>query len=517
MRAHEKSAHGTPDAGPDCRGSGDGILVLHSGSLRCGIVGELLSNDRHVVQVVADPAEAQARARCGRYQVLLVQLEKEPPPDAPVLAAIRALKAGGLTVLACAENATKWPLRVRCLPLLAGASHLLDSARAGFGSELRELLAHILRARAERGHATRRTQETMTQLGVVGESPVIMEAFRAVIRVAAFSDLTTLLTGETGTGKELLAHAIHALDPKRRNGPFVVLNCAALTPSLAESELFGHRRGAFTGADRDRPGLIRAANGGVLLLDEIGELDLALQAKLLRVLQASRVLRVGDEQEVTVSVRVIAATNRDLKQMVERQQFRADLFHRLNVLSIHIPPLRERPADIAPLIRRFVAKHAHLRPGWRLTAGADFVEALCDARLPGNVRQLENLVCYALVNKETDTPLHLSDLPAEFWEQLSVRELPGAPPTDPTAPRPAGAEEPAPKGALTDTATPWAGLLEQHRGNLTLCLQACERGLLAAALEQARGNQSRTAHLLGISARSVYSKVRKHELNSRLH
>ena len=341
---------------------------------------------------------------------------------------------------------------------------------------------------------------------------MIHGVFRSLIRIAAFSNLPTLLTGETGTGKERLAQALHALDPQRSKGPFVALNCAALAPpTLAESELFGHRRGAFTGAERDRPGLIRAAHRGVLFLDEIGELNLALQAKLLRVLQENRVLSVGEEHEVTVSVRLVAATNRDLRKMVEAQTFRADLFHRLNVLTIQIPPLRERPADVGPLVECFLAKHAALRPGCHANAGADFVEALCHASLPGNVRQLENLVCQALVNQETDTPLHLSDLPVEFWEQLSTgRNLETTSRTSEAVQPPVTGAGTLPPASLRDE--PWTGLLDQHSGNLTLCLEACERALLAEAWERARRNQSQTARLLGITTRSVYNKLRKHRL-----
>jgi transcriptional regulator with GAF, ATPase, and Fis domain len=216
----------------------------------------------------------------------------------------------------------------------------------------------------------------MQQQGIVGQSQAITAVFQTLLRVSPLSDLPILITGETGTGKELLAHAIHQLDPKRCDGPFMALNCAAISPGLAESELFGHRRGAFTGADHDRKGLIRAAEGGVLLLDEIGELDDASQAKLLRVLQEHRVLGIGEEREVPISVRIIAATNRDLGEMVQQRRFRADLFHRLNVLAIHIPPLRERPTDLKPLIEHFVHKYQDLRPDSPLVLAPEFIEAV---------------------------------------------------------------------------------------------------------------------------------------------
>ena len=276
----------------------------------------------------------------------VVALGACPAPGDLGVEAIRSLKQKGFKVICYADGAPSWPLRVRCQLLVAGACWLLDSVTAAFADELQRLLAHLLQAAARRRDEEARVKGVMQELGGVGESQAIMDVFQTVCRVSPLSDLPILITGETGTGKELLARAIHRLDRKRCQGPFVALNCSAISPGLAESELFGHRRGAFTGAERDRQGWIRAAEGGVLFLDEIGELDIALQAKLLRVLQEHRVLGVGEDREVSVSVRMIAATHRNLEAMVHHGTFRADLFHRLHVLTIHIPPLRERPADL---------------------------------------------------------------------------------------------------------------------------------------------------------------------------
>jgi transcriptional regulator with GAF, ATPase, and Fis domain len=292
----------------------------------------------------------------------------------------------------------------------------------------------------------------------------------------------------------------------------VALNCSAISPGLAESELFGHRRGAFTGADRERKGLIRAAEGGVLFLDEVGELDGALQAKLLRVLQESRVLGVGEEREVAVNVRIIAATNRDLNTMVQRSQFRADLFHRLHILPIHIPPLRERPLDLKPLVEHFLEKHQFLKSAWTPAVTPDFLDALMRLELPGNARQLENLVRWVLVNKDDDTPLNLGDLPLEVWEQLSG-------PAEALGPEPeAGDGEKAvrPSASATlrqDMPSHFADLLATNGWNLSQSLRFCEKLLLEAALHKARGNQSQMARLLGITPRSVYNKLHKHHLH----
>jgi Sigma-54 interaction domain len=267
----------------------------------------------------------------------LVALGACPSPGDPSLETIQSLTRKGFKVICYENGAESWSLGARCLVLLAGASYLLDSAAMEFLHELRRSLAHLLQGEAQRRTDEESIRGKMRQLGMVGESQAITAVFRTILRVSPLSDLPILITGETGTGKELIAHGIHQLDPKRCDGPFVALNCAAISPGLAESELFGHRRGAFTGADRERKGLIRAAEGGVLLREESGELDDALQAKLLRVLQEHRVLGIGEDREVPVSVRIVAATNRDLGEMVQQRKFRADIFHRLHVLAIHIP------------------------------------------------------------------------------------------------------------------------------------------------------------------------------------
>jgi DNA-binding NtrC family response regulator len=470
-------------------------------------------------------AEYNVRLRCSEEVSAISQIECSsvctlavvalgacPSSDDIRLEAIRGLKRRGVRVLCYEDGAQSWPLSIRCQLLLAGSLWLLDSAKSEFVGELRGLLEQLLQTEAGRREETEHVKRVMKQLGGVGESQAIMAVFQTVYRVSPLSDLPILITGETGTGKELLARGIHQLDLKRRQGPFVALNCSAISPSLVESELFGHRRGAFTGADRDRKGLIRSAEGGVLFLDEIGELDEALQAKLLRVLQENRVLGVGEDREVAVSVRMIAATNRNLDTMVQQGKFRADLFHRLHVLAIHIPPLRERPADLKPLIEHFLQKYRFLKATGSLSADPELIAALSQVELPGNARQLENLVRWALVNKDDDTPLHLRDLPLDIWEQLSDQGK-----------RRWVQSEPASEGKDTPQSTPEApqqhipssivGLLDLNDWNLSRSLQHCERLLLEAALHKAHGNQSETARLLGITPRSVYNKLHKYQLH----
>jgi transcriptional regulator with GAF, ATPase, and Fis domain len=465
----------------------------------CGVEGRVAEPSDAVSELALEPGAG----------IGLVGLDGREDPVG--LDVVRRLKPRGVVVMAYADGVRDWPLGTRCQVLLAGAARALDSKQRDFATELRRHLEPVLRAQTRRGQEEQEVQRVMAGLGMVGVSHAMRAVFRWAVRAGPLSDLPALITGETGTGKELLARALHRLDPKRRTGPFVAVNCGAISPSLAESELFGHRRGAYTGADQDRRGLIRSADGGVLFLDEIGELSAELQAKLLRVLQDSRVLSVGEDREVGVSVRFVAATNRDLEAMVERGAFRSDLFHRLRVLFARLPPIRERTEDVGVMVEHFLDKHASLNPRGPRSASAEFVEALARVDLPGNARQLENLVRCALLERDHDAPLDLNDLPAELWQLLSRQEEdPGAIHVRETD-GPLVATSP-PAGAACDIASHLAALLGATGWTLSQSLAHCERALVEAALELAHGNQSRTAKLLGITSRSVYNKLRKHRL-----
>ena len=223
-----------------------------------------------------------------------------------------------------------------------------------------------------------------------------MREVARMIDAVAYSAATVLVQGESGTGKELVARALHARSPRRAQ-PFVALNCGALTETLLESELFGHVKGAFTGASRDHKGLFEAADGGTIFLDEIGDIPLSTQVRLLRVLQEGEIKRVGSTDSVKVDVRVIAATHRDLPKLVKAGKFREDLFYRLNVIAIPLPPLRERLDDVPLLAHHFVRRYAD-RLGKKVrTLAPEAIELLCGYRWPGNVRELENAIERAVV------------------------------------------------------------------------------------------------------------------------
>ena len=287
-------------------------------------------------------------------------------------------------------------------------------------------------------------------------------------RRAARVDTTVLITGPSGAGKERIARLIHAESP-RAAGPFIAVNCAALTETLLESELFGHAKGAFTGASADRVGLFEAANGGTLLLDEIGEISPGMQAKLLRVLQEHEIRRVGESRSRKVNVRVLAATNRTLSDEVARGAFRHDLYYRLRVIELRVPPLRERRCDIVPLTRRFLAEAAERlhRPVDGITSAA--ADQLARYDWPGNVRELENAVERA-VALAIDTRVDIDDFPEEIRQARAV-----------TAPTGGGRR-------LADV----------------------ERALVLQTLEEANGNRARAAELLGIGVATLYRKLKQY-------
>ena len=306
------------------------------------------------------------------------------------------------------------------------------------------------------------------------ESPT-MRRLADQVEGAAATGATVLLLGESGTGKSLVARVLHRASP-RRLGPFVEINCGAIPAGLIESELFGHARGAFTGANRERPGLFEEAHGGTILLDEVAELPLELQVKLLSVIEQHRVRRVGENRDRPVDVRIVAATNADLTAAVRTGRFREDLYYRLNVITLSVPPLRQRREDILPLARRFLSELA--RDTHRKIAGLSPAaeEALLAHAWPGNVRELRNVVERSLLLKGAGTTIELRDLPP--LEGPSRRERAGELPAEP--------------------------LPEAIRGY--------ERSLIVAALDRSGGVVARAADLLGISRTNLHNKLAKHGL-----
>ncbi|MBI4513844.1 MAG: sigma-54-dependent Fis family transcriptional regulator [Gemmatimonadetes bacterium] len=406
-------------------------------------------------------------------------------PDV-VLADIRMPKVSGIDVLAATRR--KLPdVSVVLMTAQASLQSAIQAVNEGAFHYVQkpfenDELVTVLRRAAERRrlalenralkHEIRRRDRTAA-FRPIGNCRNFGEAVR-VAETVAETDSTVLIQGESGTGKEVLARYIHSLS-SRSDGPFLSINCGALPETLLESELFGHVRGSFTGAVRDKEGLFVAANGGTFFLDEVAEMTPALQVKLLRVIQERQVIPVGATEAVEVDVRIIAATNRDLEEEMRRATFRNDLYYRLNVISVHLPPLRERKDDVPLLAEHILRKLAepHGGPPKRLSPAA--LRSLLDYNWPGNVRELENALERAVVMT-----------PGEMVEPAAL-----------------------PKAVVERPPMPLVG--EQPAPNPTL--EAIERAYIAWVLRAEGGNKTRAAEILGIDPSTLYRKIARYRLD----
>jgi DNA-binding NtrC family response regulator len=337
--------------------------------------------------------------------------------------------------------------------------------------------------------------------GMIGQSAIMRDVYELIRRVAA-TNATVLLTGETGTGKELVARALHRLSP-RATGPFVRVNCGALSESLLESELFGHVKGAFTSAFENRTGRFEAAHGGTIFLDEINSVSYTLQVKLLRVLQEHEFERVGDTRTIQVDCRIVAATNRDLLEEIERDRFREDLYYRLNVVPVYLPPLVDRREDIPPLVEYFASSYAAANRRPAPIIPKESLAALKDYSWPGNVRELQNYVERAIVLSQGDT-LTLDLFPPQ------VRGL---------APVRVGRERPKDVESLcrelvargmTDTESSGSGVYDY-------VVSLAEKTLIQHVLSVCQGIQTKAAARLGINRNTLHKKIQDYGLDSEAH
>ncbi len=310
--------------------------------------------------------------------------------------------------------------------------------------------------------------------------PLLQRAAKA----AQVGDATLLIEGETGTGKQVLASAIHAMDPKRRDGPFVTVHCGTIPDSLTESELFGHRRGAFSGALSERKGLFASAHGGTIFLDDVNDLPATTQPKLLDVLQRGRIRPVGSDHEAAVDVRVIAASNRPLKSQVEAGQFRADLYYRLDVIHLQIPSLRERLDDLEPLMLALAERHKQLYHPIH-SVEPELIEHLRQYSFPGNVRELEHIVQRMLFAKSSGLALTIEDLDADA--NMPPRSI---------------------AGDLRAIATQLLAHMEKVPAGVRTLFADLEREMLQAALSSSTRTRRQTARLFCMSERRLYQRLR---------
>ena len=446
--------------------AGETILIIDDEAAQREAVGGYLRKRGFAVLQAANGREGLALLQDRVIDLIITDLRMPELDGMGVLAAARAINPAIGVVMATAFGTVDGAVDA----MQEGAFYYLQKP-----IDL-DVLDQLVDRALEQRHRISENELLREQIGervpfggIMGCSPAIEEALNVVAR-AAPSRATVLLHGESGTGKELMAHAVHEASP-RAGRPFVAVNCAALNKGLIESELFGHEKGAFTGADARRTGRFEQADGGTLFLDELAEIPLDVQVKLLRVLQERTIERVGSGVAIAVDVRLIGATNRDLAALVAHGAFREDLFYRLNVVAVDLPPLRQRKGDIPLLVNHFLARYAaeNDKAGGEISKEA--LELLTRYAYPGNVRELQNIVERAVVMAR-GAVVTCADLPAEVQK---------------AAPTP-----------VADT--------------LPAQVEELEKKAIAQALERAGGVQSRAAELLGLTERNLRYKLKKYGL-----
>ncbi len=460
------------------------LLVEDKDSLRT-MLRHALEAQGHSVVEARDQPEAEAALHASRPAVVLSDLRLPEGDGLGVLRAAKEFDSDTPVIVMTAFGS----IQDAVAAMKEGALDFLAKP-----VDPDHLLLMVERALAQRRLATENLllkEELAQRRGapqIVGEDPKLKQVSVALHRAAA-TDTTVLLEGESGTGKELFARTLHVLSP-RADGPFVAINCAAIPETLLETELFGHEKGAFTGAANRKPGKFELAHRGTLFLDEIGDLPLALQAKILRALEEKRFERVGGTVSIQVDVRVVAATNRNLKAAVAARQYREDLYFRLSVFPITIPPLRERPRDIATLARFFIdrfCRDLNKRPLALSPAAEDELQRYA---WPGNVRELQNCIERAVILTEGDT-IHARHL------NLSFRSAPPAPDSDADG-------------------DPWTRI--DLSGNLAdatrRILGEVERRKIEQALREGGGNAGRAAEILQVSYKALLAKIKEYGLSS---
>ncbi len=452
------------------------VLLVEDDKGIATVITEALREDGFEVTACESLARRDALLADNNFDVMLTDVILT---DGDGLASISSVR----------ERAPQMPV------IVLSAQNTLDTAVRASDSEafeyfpkpfdLDELTQAVAQAVASRPVAEGASEGEESALPLIGRSPAMQGVFRMITRVLR-NDLTVLITGESGTGKELVAEAVHELG-SRKTGPFIAVNMAAIPHDLLESELFGHERGAFTGAVSQQIGKFEQANGGTLFLDEIGDMPAEAQTRLLRALQSGKIRRVGGRQEIGVDVRIVAATNRDLVPMIADGRFREDLYYRLNVVPIHLPPLRERPEDIGALVRHFLAQAASEGLPSR-QASPEAIEALTAREWRGNVRELRNAVFRLALMARDD-----------IIDHSSVKDvLPAARP----------ANEADIRHGLDAAVETWIDSERPAEGTwYHAALAAFEKPLFEHVLERTEGNQLRAARMLGINRNTLRKRL----------
>jgi len=447
------------------------ILVVEDEVAHADAIVEGLGRMGHRCQVANDGASGIAKIKSQHFDIIVTDLVLGGPEDGlVVLSAAREHAPGAKVILITAHSSVQ-----TCRTALQqGAFDYIEKPL-----DLDELRIVVRRAAEDTAQKRaiadlrKRLDEKYGFDNIIGQSPSMLRVLDMVRRVAA-SDIPVLLLGESGTGKELLANAVHQNSP-RKDSRFVAINCAGLSETLLEDELFGHVKGAYTGATVDRPGRFEHADGGTLFLDEVGDMPPAMQAKLLRVLENGEVVRVGSNEPIRVNVRIVSATNSDLPERVKSKEFREDLYFRIKGATIEIPPLRSRREDIAPLIDHFISTFSRQHPTKLTGITSEARRVLTSYPWPGNVRQLRNVVENMVVLAGSGK-LDVRDIPPEIYR----------PPEDVT---------------------------DQQFGQLAgISIEQAEKELIRNTLKMTGGNREQAAGILGIGERTLYRKIKQYEI-----
>jgi len=444
------------------------ILVVEDEKVQLDTLAGFLTKLGYRVLKSSSPLHALDMARESAVDLVLTDFKMPGMTGVQLLEALKKLNPGIDVIIMTAYGSVESAMEAMKLGAIDYITKPIDLY------QLKGMIRNTLERKvlvSENRVLRQQLLERFSFEGIVSQSSAMSQILNIAGRVAS-STATVLITGETGTGKELIAKALHYSSP-RCEKPFIAVNCAALSENLLESELFGHEKGAFTGADRQRKGRFEAAEGGTLFIDEVGEIPLSLQVKLLRVLQEKSFERVGSSLAVPTNVRIVAATNRDLEAMVREGKFREDFYYRLNVVAIRIPPLRERREDIPPLIDVFIQRLAAENGKHVVGVSREAMDTLMKYFWPGNVRELENVMQQSVVLCRQDI-ITSEDLPLRVHELRSEKGV------------------------------------HQEDGTFTEKVEAYEQSLIIDALKEAGGVQTRAAELLGIGERHLRYKLKKY-------
>ncbi|MDD2501952.1 MAG: sigma-54 dependent transcriptional regulator [Geobacter sp.] len=471
------------------------ILVADDEESMRWVLSKALRKKGYSVDLAADGGQALRQVREQSYDLVIVDIKMPGMSGLEFLDKARELRPDLLVVVMTAEASMKNAVEA----MKRGA---YDYITKPFDLEVIDaIIEKVSRARDVSNQVTLLKQELkdryQVEKNIIGNSPAMREVYKTIGKVAG-SDITVLIQGESGTGKELIARAIH-FNSTRLGKPFVAINCAAIPKDLLESELFGSERGAFTGATERKTGKFEQANHGTIFLDEIGDMPLDLQAKILRVLQEQEITRIGGSQNLSVDVRVVAATNQELQERVRNREFREDLYYRLNVVPVNLAPLRERTEDIPALVEYFLERAcAELEIPTKQCA-PEAMELLCSYSWPGNVRELENTIKRGVI-LSSDPLLTIADFSGLTNRQETIHAIPQE-----------QSLESLVEGKLRSSMN---GIEKLDKGDIyDRVLEQVERPLIRFLLEKTRGNQVRAADVLGINRNTLRKKISELGIN----